>query len=321
MKLIRLFFILPLFFGVLLSCSSDDDGGSPGVELRDPEEVRDENTVDIESFLETHFFEFVDNPLHPNFQEFVFDTIAGENLDKEPIMDSGFLRDTTIIQQNVEYKLYYLVTREGNQNERKPKFADSTFVTYKGITIDNEVFDSTPNQIWLDLTTTVRGFTELLPKLRGSSGFVENDDGTLTYNDDFGIGVVFVPSGLAYFAAPPPSTPIRRYQPIIFAVQLYQSKESDHDRDGVPSYLEDLTGDGRVNELIEDGLPLDDTDENGLANYLDRDDDGDGVLTINEILIDENGNLRFLYLGEVIENPTEDDIPDHLNPDYPGEDA
>jgi hypothetical protein len=142
----------------------------------------------------------------------------------------------------------------------------------------------------------------------------------LTYNDDFGFGVVFVPSGLGYFAAPPPNSPIRRYQPIIFAVQLYQSRESDHDRDGVPSYLEDVTGDGRVNELNEDGLPLDDTDENGLANYLDRDDDGDSVFTRDEILIDENGKLHFLYLGEVLDNPTENDIPDHLNPDYPPED-
>jgi hypothetical protein len=321
MKLIRLIFILPVFLGVLFSCDSDDDGGSGGIELRDPEEVNIEDTAEIESFLNTHFFEFVDNPLHPNFQEFVFDTIAGVNVDKQPIMDSEFLRDTTIVQLDVEYKLYYLVNREGNLNERSPKFADSTFITYKGITIDNEVFDSAPNQVWFDLTTTVRGFTELLPKLRGSSGFVENEDGTLTYNDDFGIGVVFVPSGLGYFASPPPGSPIRRYQPIIFAVQLYQSKEADHDRDGVPSYLEDVTGDGRVNELNDDGLPLDDTDENGIANFRDRDDDGDGVLTINEILIDENGNLRFLYSGEVLDNPSEDDVPDHLNPDYPGNDA
>jgi len=321
MKIIRLFLILPILFGVFTSCDNDDDGGPPAVEIRDPEEVRDENIADIEAFLETHFFEFVDNPLHPNFQEFVFDTIAGENMDREPIIDSELLRDTMIIQRDVEYKLYYLLNREGNPNERKPKFADSTFITYKGITIENEVFDSSPNQVWFDLTSTIRGFAELLPKLRGSSGFVENGDGTLTYNDDFGIGVVFIPSGLGYFATPPTNTPIKRYQSIIFAVQLYQSNESDHDEDGVPSYLEDVTGDGRVNELDDNGFPLDDTDGNGFPNYLDRDDDGDGVFTINEILIDEDGQLHFLYLGEPLENPTENDIPDHLNVDYPGEET
>ena len=107
MKVFKIFFILPLFLGVLFSCSNDDDA-PPGIELRDPEEVRDEDNAEIETFLESHYFEFVDNPLHPNFQEFVFDTIDGDNSDKEPIIESDFLNEMTVVQQNVEYKLYYL---------------------------------------------------------------------------------------------------------------------------------------------------------------------------------------------------------------------
>ena len=55
MKLIKLILVLSVILGALMSCSDDDDGDGPTVVLRDPEEVRDENTVDIESFLETHF--------------------------------------------------------------------------------------------------------------------------------------------------------------------------------------------------------------------------------------------------------------------------
>lgn len=55
----------------------------------------------------------------------------------------------------------------------------------------------------------------------------------------------------------------------------------DADGDGVPDVYEDFNGDGdREN---------DDTDGDGTPNYLDNDDDGDGILTQFEAK-DENGN-------------------------------
>lgn len=315
MKLIKFLFVSLVFVGLITSCGDDDDGDDFSVEIRDPEEVKIENAIEIEEFLESHFFEFIDNPLHPNFQEFVFDTIAGENQNREPISESEFLKSKQVIQQDVEYTLYYLEMRKGNAQERQPTFADSTFVTYKGITIANEVFDSSPNPIWFDLTQSIRGFGQLVNELKGSSGFVENSDGTVTYNDDFGIGVVFIPSGLGYFAAPPFGSGILRYQPIIFSVQLYQSRESDHDRDGIPSYLEDVNMDGRVDDLINGERFADDTDENGVPNYLDIDDDGDGVLTRDEIS-DDDGNIIIPY-----PDFNGDGTPDYLDPDYPGEET
>lgn len=56
---------------------------------------------------------------------------------------------------------------------------------------------------------------------------------------------------------------------------------SDDDGDGVPNAFEDFNGDGDITN--------DDTDGDGTPNYLDNDDDGDGVLTIDEA-VDENGN-------------------------------
>ncbi len=296
----------------MTSCSSDDDGGTQ-IELRDPEEVSIENIEEIEAFLATHFYEVEDNPTNPNFQIFTFDTIAGENSEKTPIADSPLLSDTTIIQRNVSYKLYYLTLKQGNPQERRPTFADSTLITYQGITIDNDLFDAAPNPIWLDLTQTVRGFYELLPKLNGSSGFVENPDGTFTFNDDYGMGVVFIPSGLGYFASPPAGSGILRYQPIIFSVQLYKSREADHDRDGIPSYLEDYNNNGRVNDVADGDDLGDDLDRDGLPNYLDRNDDGDDVLTIDEIT-DEDGNIITPYPDN-----DNDGIPDYLDPDFPGD--
>jgi len=70
----------------------------------------------------------------------------------------------------------------------------------------------------------------------------------------------------------------------------------DGDADNVPDYLEDLNGNGDLTD--------DDTDMDGIPNYLDDDDDDDGILTIDE---DTNGD------GD----PTNDDddgdgIPNYL---------
>ncbi|MEZ4865472.1 MAG: SdrD B-like domain-containing protein [Caldilineaceae bacterium] len=72
----------------------------------------------------------------------------------------------------------------------------------------------------------------------------------------------------------------------------------DDDHDGIPNLQEDLDGNG--------DLTNDDTDQDGLPNYLDADDDGDTILTSGEDL-NHNGN------------PLDDDgdgdgIPDCLQP-------
>ncbi|MFN2261414.1 MAG: FKBP-type peptidyl-prolyl cis-trans isomerase [Psychroflexus sp.] len=286
---------------ILLSCSSDDDS-SGGVQTRDPEIVKDENLLEIEGFLETHFYEFQDNPENPNFQKIVFDTIDGENSGRTPIMNSELLESKTVVQQDIEYKLYYLKLREGAEPARQPKFADSTFVTYNGRTLDKRSFDNAPNPIWFDLPNTVRGFYEVMEEFRGSTGFVENPDGTVDFNDDFGIGAVFIPSGIAYFATPPQGSGIRSYDPLIFSFQLYRSKESDHDQDGVPTWMEDENGNRRVTD--------DDTDNDRNQNYIDTDDDGDGVPTSEEIEFDEDGNL-------VLPDSNGNGTPDYLDETYP----
>lgn len=48
----------------------------------------------------------------------------------------------------------------------------------------------------------------------------------------------------------------------------------EDDNDGIPAEFEDINGDG--------DLDNDDTDDDGVPNYLDDDDDGDNIKTINE---------------------------------------
>jgi hypothetical protein len=61
----------------------------------------------------------------------------------------------------------------------------------------------------------------------------------LLYN---GAGVMFIPSGLAYYSTGSGSIPT--YVPLIFKFKLFAISRLDQDGDGIPSYLEDLNGDG-----------------------------------------------------------------------------
>ena len=309
MKIHNLVLISILF--ALISCDSDDDTGGEVIELRDVEEVKVENTEQIETFLETHYFELVDNPENPNFQNIVFKEIGENDSDKQPVMASEFLKSKLVTQQDVEYTLYYLQLREGAESIRKPTFADSVFVTYKGLTLTNQdVFDGSPNPTWFDLPGTgtsanrgsIRGFYEVMDEFRGSTGVVENPDGTVTFDDNFGIGTVFIPSGLAYFASPPNGSGIDAYEPIFFNIQLYKSIESDHDQDGVPSWREDIDNNRRLTD--------DDTDGNRIANFVDTDDDGDGVPTREEIDFENDGSI-------VLPDSNNNGTPDYLDPTFP----
>ena len=306
MNLTRLPILLLLLIGcVTLSCSNDDDGNE-FADLRDPNEVNDENRIEIETFLETHYFKIEENSTNENLRNVVFHELD-EDSNESPVIESEFLKSKVITQQGVDYTLYYLKFREGNQERRKPTFADSVFVTLRGETIRKTVFEDIPNPTWLDNTQTIRGLREALVEFRSAGDFTENNDGTFFFDDDFGYGAVFIPSGVAYFAVPPTGTGIRRYEPIIFSFQLYRSRESDHDGDGIPSWMEDVRGTRDVGDT--------DTDNDGFANFVDVDDDGDGVLTRDEVEFDEDGNL-ILPFPDSNGNGT----PDHLDPTWPEQD-
>ena len=287
----------------LISCNNDDDnGGGNRADLRDLQEVWTEDSLEIQNFLKNYSYSLEENPIRPGIQNIVYDTISGENSDATPIIESPLLESIKIVQDGVEYEVFILKIREGASSERHPKETDSTLVSLREKTINNQIFNSNPNPAWLDLANRIRGYRLGLSVLRGSSGFTENDDGTVTFNDDFGFAAVFVPSGIGFFATPPLSTPLQPYQPLIVEFQLYKSVESDHDQDLIPTYLEDVDGDGLVRD--------EDTDSNGTPNYLDIDDDGDETPTNEEVFIDDNGELQ-------IPDSNGNGTPDYLDQEFP----
>ncbi len=293
---------------IVNSCGNDDDPGDNFVPARDRAEEAPVAQAIIEEYLDTHFYnyeEFANPPADFDFQ-IKFDTIAGANADKTPLrqqVTSKMVKDR--VKDGLEYKLYYLVVEEGEGD--RPEFPDIATISYDGIYINLEEdllpyskrFDASLLPVRLDMTAIVNGLQDVLVEFRGATGIITNPDGSISF-EGYGIGAVFMPSGLGYYVDPPSTSVIPTYAQLIFAFQLYENEMGDQDGDGVPSVVEDLNG----NKLEED----DDTDGDSLPNYADTDDDNDGRPTSDEIEIDGDGNITY---------PDEDGdgIVDYLDPD------
>ena len=92
--------------------------------------------------------------------------------------------------------------------------------------------------------------------------------------------------------------------------ELSQEGFGDFDGDGIPNYHDfDDDGDNVLTsqEIGDDPLNPRDTDLDGMPDYLDSDDDNDGILTINED-IDQN-------LNPADDISTPGGLPNYLDPD------
>ena len=282
------------------SCKKDDSGDdATAVPPRLLSEVAIEDDAKIKEYLETHFYNYeeFDNASVDFDYQVVIDTIAGDNAGKTSLSNSPELHSEEITvdsddfglsekENDIKHTLYYLVANKGNNDQgAQPTAMDSTYITYEGIRLDNTVFDQADVPLWFDLVSTVRGFGKGVAGLK-SGGAVDESAGDGTFKVlDPGTGIIFIPSGLAYFSGLQTGG---AYAPIIFKVNLLRVEESDHDRDGVPTWKEDIDGDSNPKN--------DDTDEDGGPNYLDVDDDGDFISTNDEIR-NSDGEITIPYPG------------------------
>ena len=301
-----------------LSCNNDDNDQIEVVPPRLLAEVAPENDEEIQEYLSTHFYnyeEFMSPPADFDYK-IVIDTIAGANADKTPLAD--FVDEMTINvsssqlglteeENDVPHTLYYLVAREGAG--LAPTVADSVLLRYEGMLLDGNKFDASESYVWQVLPFTIRGYGNAITNIPAATeaGLVVNPDGTFGFNDS-GIGLMIMPSGLAYFAGGGPAGDIPQYANIIFQVEVGRIiEDTDSDNDGVPSILEDINGNGYLFD--------DNTDSEvepagaGFADFQDGDDDGDGVSTRSEIS-DDQGNIIIPY-----PDADGDGTPDYLDPD------
>ncbi len=250
-----------IFYSLLIilifkSCKKDDDS----VKIRDVEDQALADDADLKNFLETHFYNYEDFEKSDGFEnlEIIIDSVFDDNINKIPLINKVLKKSIPIDSDNgpINHNLYYLPVREGSGEN--PSKVDSVYVSYEGSLLDGSVFDKSNTPIWFDLTSVVSGFKEGVSEFKPGD-FYLNDDNTVNYQN-YGQGLIFIPSGLGYFAQS--SSLIPEYSPLIFKISLFTIKKTDHDGDGI------LTIDEYDND--NDGVP-DDSDADGILDYLDKD--------------------------------------------------
>ena len=301
MNKFKYYFILIITTLSLFSCSKSDTSTTT-FNIRDYAVQNTTDKITIEDYL-NNFYIKRDNPLI---------SFADQDIKIEKITDvisqpsiMSYLNSSTFPKllsrdvhlNDVKYTLYYLVLREGNGES--PCNVDNVLTAYSGqylqettssdaTTLSATTFEVVkyPQQMF-SLYSVIKGWSEILPKFKTGDTPISNSDGTITYNN-FGAGVIFIPSGLGYYANGSGSIP--SYAPLVFSFKLYGIQRLDQDADGIPSYLEDQDGDGYmydyrnlVNYPTTPATNIDDTDKDGIPNFLDVDDDGDNYTTKFEI--------------------------------------
>jgi FKBP-type peptidyl-prolyl cis-trans isomerase FkpA len=305
-KILRIFGLFFVSLTIVVSCE-DNDTPDVQFEERDRNEQQEADRDSLINYLETHYY---------NSGDF----ISGENYTYEdilitemPIDDEGnyFLPDpdnNTILKDAVEthttvfldttYEYYILRLNQGGGES--PSFTDSIRYRFEGSVVENQtVFQSLTSPDIINLQTdgftvlgAIRGWQLIIPTFQSSEDFNTGIDGVVNFNN-YGLGVMFIPSGLGYFSASLPDIP--PYSNLVFKFELLQYEVVDHESDGIPSFKEDINNDLSVLD--------DDTDGDGLANFVDLNDDGDSVSTLDELIpqqyiVDTNLGETEPVLGE-----------------------
>jgi len=301
MTRIKFFLIAIVSISLFSSCKKDDDSGTV-TPPRDRSVQYAADIIDIEDYLKSHYLT-VTVDANNNPVPTIHVKVAGDGhqsiLEQTdyPLLTKTIKNDSrvyttanslvgTLIEDPVEYKIYYLKIREGIG--QSPTRVDSTLVTYRGIDLDDKQFDYRPNPVWFEQESVVAGWRNILTEFKSGNASDDPANPGNVLLTDHGVGVMFIPSGLGYFSSS--AGTLSAYSPIVFTFNLHKVKYQDSDKDGVLSINEDLNGNGDYYD--------DDTDGDGTPNFLDTDDDGDGTLTKREV----SDSFGRLYQFELIPN-------------------
>lgn len=308
---------------VIFSCKKDDDD----VTVTPPKDRTVQyETVDadlIETYLEEHYMT-VDADMNVTIAK-ITDPLTQtsiklqteyplqfiENVDNDSRVT--YLKGGRIIDP-VKYKLYYILLNEGGG--QRPTTVDSTFVDYRGWNFDNVEFDRTSSPVWTTYPAPqlefISGFRQIVPLMKTPETTTINEDGTTSFTN-FGNCVVFIPSGLAYYNLSRGAN-IKPYSNLVFQIKLKGLRYNDHDRDKILSKDEDYNPSGDT----DIGLFNQDSDGDGIPDFLDTDDDNDGVLTRNELKIPGTTPQQYYQFNDIPSCSGDQVDPNrtkkHLNP-------
>lgn len=296
-KFLKFFFLL-IASVLIVSCAKEDKNTAEP--LRDYAEQYTKDIVAIDTYLDDHYMN-VDVNYNVTFTKIPLNGTQ-QSIRQQSLYPVEFINVTNDFQ-NVNYKLYYIKLREGTQ--KKPSEVDSVHVAYRGNLLTDVQFDYSQNPLWFELQNVVPGWGEIIPKFK--TGFYDATEGPDPVNfENYGAGIMFLPSAYGYYANSSPSGTIAAYSPLVFSFKLMELRYKDHDRDGILS--KDEADPANPTKKLIDYDSDSASSNDGLANLYDVDDDDDKVLTRNEIVqyVDPITGKKHLYTfnGAATDNPT-----------------
>ena len=333
MNKFKYYFILLLAGISLVSCSKSDDNDVVIVPVRDYAEQYKADNDSIIKYLKTNYIEEVTS----DFDVKISKIPAGGT--QTSIWDQTVypLQNRKVYSNDITYTVYYLSFRQGTGSA--PTNTDRVVTSYSSNLLNGTAAETTYGYpvtkdlyLYADATSRVtEGYSEIMPKFRTGTSSTDQGTGVITYQN-YGAGMMFLPSGLAYYAGGRGSVPA--YTPVVFSFKLFDLQRMDHDLevlqsqsvnipDGVPDYLEDVNGDGYLYNFMDKvkypNPPadlIDDTDGDGIPDFLDSDDDGDGFLTRFELTkpADQIGIVNGVNYGIRLYYPWDPTVDNPLTP-------
>ncbi|SHG81773.1 FKBP-type peptidyl-prolyl cis-trans isomerase [Flavobacterium defluvii] len=286
MNKFKYYFVLLLASIAIVSCNKDKDEPET-VPLRDYKVQYAADNDSIVKYLKTHYIKEVT----ANFDITIEKIPAGGTQTSIMYQTDYPLQTRDVYNHDVNYKVYYLTLNKGVG--QSPMNTDRIYASYVGSLLNGTVFDSSYGlgrnfELYMNSSQAViDGWGEIFPQFKTGTPNAAGPDGTVTYKD-FGAGVMFLPSGLGYYGGGADNIP--SYSPLVFSFKLFDLQRLDHDGDGVLDINEDINKDGYLYDLRDTSrFPTppatmkDDTDGDGIADFVDTDDDGDGFSTYYEV--------------------------------------
>jgi FKBP-type peptidyl-prolyl cis-trans isomerase FkpA len=290
MKILNRLIILMLFTASIVACEENESPTVSETLERDRTEQQVADRDSLLQYLTTHYY---NSGTFQAGNDYTYEDIQiselpvdanGDYMDLPDPANNTLLIDAvethTTVYRDTEYEYYILRINQGGGES--PKFTDAIRYRFEGIELEGQsVVQSISSPEILNLQAgvlsssfgAIRAWQLVIPMFSAAESFTSGFDGVVDFNN-YGLGVMFIPSGLGYYSFLVAAIP--QYSNLIFKFEVLQYEVVDHDLDGIPSYIEDLNAD----LFVED----DDTDQDQIPNYGDFNDDGDGVFTINELL-------------------------------------
>jgi FKBP-type peptidyl-prolyl cis-trans isomerase FkpA len=201
MNKFKYYFILLLAGISLVSCNKSDDDEVEVTPVRDYAEQYKADNDSIVNYLKTNYIQEVT----ANFDVKIAKIPAGGTQVSIWDQQDYPLQQRDVYNDDITYKVYYLTLNKGVG--LSPTNTDKVVTSYSGTLLNNTVFDSSNRFVALlfpydaitaEASTVIDGWSEIFPQFKTGTS-TTSSDGVITYSN-FGAGVMFLPSGLAYYA-------------------------------------------------------------------------------------------------------------------------